>query len=53
MEVLKSKRSAVMALVALQFKQADAHDAVRSVLSKKGADTTVEEIVRACLKKGS
>ena len=42
---------AVLALVALGFKQPDALDAVRSTLQRLGADTGVEDIVRACLKK--
>jgi len=43
---------AVLALVALGFKQIEAHDAVRTALNSLGAETGVEQIVRACLKKG-
>jgi holliday junction DNA helicase RuvA len=44
---------AVLALVALGFKQIDAHDAVRGAQAVLGAQATVEELVRACLKKGA
>ena len=44
---------AVLALVALGFKQAEAHDAVRQAQSVLGAQTSVEELVRACLRKGT
>src|SRR5262249_50889886 len=44
---------AVLALVALGFKQVDAHDAVRGAQAVLGAQATVEELVRACLKKGA
>lgn len=44
---------AVLALMALGFKQLDAHDAVRSALNSLGAEAGVEELVRACLKKGA
>jgi holliday junction DNA helicase RuvA len=44
---------AVLALMALGFKQIDAHDAVRAALTMLGEKTTVEQLVRACLKKGS
>ena len=43
---------AVLALVALGFKHIEAHDAVRSALNALGAEAGVEQIVRACLKKG-
>ena len=43
---------AVLALIALGFKQPEAHDAVRGALSTLGEHATVEELVRACLKKG-
>ncbi|MEY4386742.1 MAG: hypothetical protein RLY20_2025 [Verrucomicrobiota bacterium] len=43
---------AVLALMALGFKQPDAHDAVRGALAVLGEDATVESLVRACLKKG-
>lgn len=42
---------AVLALMALGFKQVEAHEAVRSALSALGEGATVEDLVRACLKK--
>jgi Holliday junction DNA helicase RuvA len=46
---------AVLALMALGFKQIDAHDAVRTASRSAGlgAKATVEDLVRACLKKGA
>ena len=44
---------AVLALSALGFKPADAHEAVRGALSLLGETATVEQLVRACLKKGA
>jgi len=44
---------AVLALMALGFKQADAHDSVRQAQAALGAQATTEELVRACLKKGA
>lgn len=44
---------AVLALIALGFKQADAHESVRQALAVLGEQASIEEIVRACLKKGS
>ena len=44
---------ATLALMALGFKQADAHDAVRAAQTLLGAAATVEQLVRACLKKGA
>jgi holliday junction DNA helicase RuvA len=44
---------AVLALMALGFKQVEAHDAVRHVQASLGPRATVEELVRACLKKGA
>jgi Holliday junction DNA helicase RuvA len=44
---------AVLALMALGFKQVEAHDAVRQAQAVLGARATVEELVRACLKKGA
>jgi len=44
---------AVLALVALGFKQIDAHDAVRGAQAVLGTQATVEELVRVCLKKGA
>jgi len=43
---------ATLALMALGFKQAEAHDAVRAAQAMLGATASVEQIVRACLKKG-
>ena len=43
---------AVLALMALGFKQIEAHDAVRHAQVVLGPQTTVEDLVRACLKKG-
>lgn len=43
---------AMLALMALGFKQVEAHDAVRAAQAVLGAAATVEQIVRACLKKG-
>jgi len=43
---------AVLALVALGFKQVEAHETVRAVVAALGPQATVEEVVRACLKKG-
>lgn len=42
---------AVLALMALGFKQIDAHDSVRKAQNSLGSQATVEELVRACLKK--
>ena len=44
---------AVLALMALGFKQVEAHEAVRGAQAMLGARATIEELVRACLKKGS
>jgi Holliday junction DNA helicase RuvA len=44
---------AVLALVALGFKQIEAHDSVRKAQNSLGTQATVEELVRACLKKGA
>ena len=43
---------AVLALMALGFKQVEAHEAIRGALSLLGGKATVEDLVRACLKKG-
>ena len=43
---------AVLALMALGFKQIEAHDAVRAALTVRGEQATVEDLVRVCLKKG-
>jgi Holliday junction DNA helicase RuvA len=42
---------AVLALMALGFKQIEAHDTVRKAQSTLGPQATVEDLVRACLKK--
>lgn len=42
---------AVLALIALEFSQAEAQKAVREAYSQLGAKATVEELVRVCLKK--
>ena len=44
---------AVLALLALGYKQAEAHDSVRQAQAVLGPQATVEELVRACLKKGA
>jgi Holliday junction DNA helicase RuvA len=44
---------AILALLALGFKQVDAHEAVRMAQTLLGPKATVEELVRACLKKSS
>jgi Holliday junction DNA helicase RuvA len=44
---------AVLALMALEFKQIEAHDAVRKALVTLGSQATIEELVRACLKKAA
>jgi Holliday junction DNA helicase RuvA len=44
---------AVLALMALGFKQIEAHDSVRKAQASIGAQATVEELVRACLKKAA
>src|SRR5207247_1218882 len=44
---------AVLALMALGFKQVEAHDSVRKAQAVLGAPALVEDLVRACLKKGA
>ena len=44
---------AVLALIALGFKQVEAHEAVRAALATLGEKVTIEDLVRACLKKGA
>src|SRR5437667_12178821 len=44
---------AVLALIALGFKQLEAHDTVRAALNALGSRATVEDLVRASLKKGA
>jgi Holliday junction DNA helicase RuvA len=43
---------AVLALMALGFKQAVAHESIRAAQAMLGARASVEDLVRACLKKG-
>ena len=44
---------AVLALIALGFKPAEAHETVRGTLAVLGAEASLEELVRASLKKGA
>ena len=44
---------ATLALMALGFKQNEAFDSVRAAQALLGAQATVEQLVRACLKKGA
>jgi holliday junction DNA helicase RuvA len=44
---------AVLALMALGFKQTEAHDAVRGAQAVLGPQAGIEDLVRACLKKGA
>ena len=44
---------AVLGLIALGFKQAEAHESVRAALAMLGPPCSVEELVRACLRKGA
>jgi Holliday junction DNA helicase RuvA len=44
---------AIAALLALGFKQPDAHDSVRGAQALLGTEASVEQLVRAALKKGS
>ena len=44
---------AVLALLALGFKQIEAHEAVRKAQSALGPQATIEDLVRTCLKKGA
>ena len=43
---------AVLALMALGFKPVEAHETVRGVVAVLGPKATVEDLVRACLRKG-
>ena len=49
----QKNNDAVLALMALGFKQLEAHDAVRGAQAMLGAQATVEDLVRTCLKKGA
>ena len=42
---------AVAALMALGVKPAEAHDSVRAALAMLGAEATVEQLIRACLRR--
>jgi len=44
---------ATLALMALGYKQNEAFDSVRAAQALLGAQATVEQLVRACLKKGA
>jgi Holliday junction DNA helicase RuvA len=44
---------AVLGLIALGFKQVEAHDAVRAALAALGPQVGLEDLVRASLKKGA
>jgi Holliday junction DNA helicase RuvA len=44
---------AVLALIALGFKQVEAHDVVRAAVTALGPSASVEDVVRASLRKGS
>jgi Holliday junction DNA helicase RuvA len=44
---------AVAALMALGFKQPEAHDAIRAAHALLGTQASVEQLVRAALKKGA
>jgi Holliday junction DNA helicase RuvA len=44
---------AMLALLALGFKQAEAHESIRASQALLGANATVEDLVRASLKKGA
>ena len=44
---------AILALLALGFKQIEAHDTVRKAQAMLGPLATIEDLVRACLKKGA
>jgi Holliday junction DNA helicase RuvA len=43
---------AVLALMALGFKQVEAHESIRKAQQTLGAQATIEDLVRACLRKG-
>src|SRR5208283_5390898 len=44
---------AVLALMALGFKQVEAHDSIRAAQAVLGPQATIEDLVRASLKKGA
>jgi len=43
---------AVLALMALGFKQIEAHDSVHQAQAVLGPQASIEDLVRVCLKKG-
>jgi holliday junction DNA helicase RuvA len=43
---------AILALMALGFKQVEAHDSIKASLERLGSTASVEDLVRAALKKG-
>jgi len=49
----RKMNDAVLALIALGFKQVEAHESVRSAQAALGPKVGVEELVRAALKKGA
>jgi Holliday junction DNA helicase RuvA len=49
----KKLNDAVLALMALGFKQPDAHEGVRGAQVVLGESASVEDLVRACLRKGA
>jgi Holliday junction DNA helicase RuvA len=44
---------AALALMALGFKQVEAHESIRKAQAMLGTQATVEDLVRSCLRKGS
>jgi len=44
---------AVLALISLGLKQPDAHEAVKAAIELLGPQTSVERLVRACLRRGA
>ena len=50
---LRRVSDAVLALMALGFKQIEAHDSVRTSQAALGPEASVEDLVRASLKKGA
>ena len=49
----QSLNDAVLALIALGFKQPEAFESVRAAQASLGPKATVEEVIRQCLKKGA
>ena len=48
----QKSNDAVLALLALGFKQIEAHDTIRAAQEKLGSTASIEDLVRAALKKG-